>query len=101
MTWSLGGCCVIYFEYFALIQGFKNYLALENTPSKRKSINAQRTILELESTKLKTKRSSYEEFDYDESRRQHDDATMEAATEHYQTLATTSKKKKKKKTEVI
>ena len=86
-------------KYFALIQGFENYLALENTPNKRKSIQDQRKLLELESTKLKKKRSHYDEFEEEESRHRHDEATVEAVTEHYQALATTTKKKKK--TEVI
>ena len=71
-------------------------MSLQNTPSKRKSIEAQRKILELESTELKKKRSHYEEFDEDDSRQRHDEATLDAVIEHYETVATTSKKKKKK-----
>jgi hypothetical protein len=75
-------------------------LTLENTPSKRKSIKAQREALQCESAMLKKKRSHYEEFDEDESRQRHDEATLDAVTEHYQTFPT-MKKKKKKKIEVI
>ena len=82
--------------YFALL-GYQNYLTLHNTPSKRKSISSQRKMLELESIKLKKKRSCYEEFDEDESRREHDKATVEAVMEHYQALSPATSKTKKYK----
>ena len=86
--------CSNFYKYSKLFEGYKNFMALTNTSSKKMAIEQQRGVLQHRSTKLKADNICNEEFDEEESRHQHNQDLEDAVNDHFQDLKTVPLKRK-------